>query len=327
MRHAPLVRLHDLAELLQQREGLTLREIADRMKVSDRTAQRLLRALEQAGYTLEYSHRDRAKVYRVKARKSLHQVGISTLTMVVLFLCRAVFGFLRGTGFKEDLDEFFARLERTLSYKDLVLSRALDRKLYDYDEMPHLYEGRAEQIDVIVNGLLREERILLTHAGLDGGKTPTSFELYTLLVYKKGLYLVGMSKPDGGMHRLALDEVIDVERQRGDKFSYPRSYHPKDFLGEPFGIRRGKRERVELQFVARVAKYVKRRRIHATQEFIEEADGSLRLVMTPEGLDQLDSFVLEYRDNVEVIEPTWFREEIMRQVVRIGAIYGLKLVS
>jgi predicted DNA-binding transcriptional regulator YafY len=326
MRHAPLVRLHDLAELLQ-REELTRLEIADRMKVSDRTAQRLLRALEQAGYTLEHSFRDRTQVYRIKAKKGLHQVGISTLTMVVLFLCRAVFGFLRGTGFKEDLDEFFDRLERTLSYKDLVLSRSLDRKLYDYDEMPHVYEGRSEQIDVLVNGLLREERVLLTHAGLDGGKTPTLFEVYTLLVYKKGLYLIGMSKPDGAMHRLALDEVIDVERQRGDRFRYPGRYHPRDFLGEPFGIRRGKRERVELKFAAHVAKYVKRRRIHMTQKLIDEPDGSLRLVMTPEGLDQLDSFVLEYRDNVEVIEPAWFREEIMRQVVRIGAIYGLKLAS
>ncbi len=47
--------------------------------------------------------------------------------------------------------------------------------------------------------------------------------------------------------------------------------------------------------------------------------------MTPEGFDQLDSFVLEYRANVEVLEPAWFREEITRQVIRIGALYGLRL--
>ena len=117
-----------------------------------------------------------------------------------------------------------------------------------------------------------------------------------------------------------------MERLRGDRFKYPKSYHPRTFLGEPFGIRRGKREKVVLRFVPAVVKYVKRRRVHPTQKLIDEPDGSLRLEMTPEGLDQLDSFVLEYRDNVEVLEPAWFREEIKRQVTRIGAIYGLRLV-
>jgi predicted DNA-binding transcriptional regulator YafY len=325
MRHQRLVLLHDLADLLQSRDGLTRDEISRRLAISDSTAKRLLKALEQAGYTLEYSHQDRAKVYRIKGRKALQAIGIPTMTMAVLFLCRSVFGFLRGTGLSEDLDDFFARIERTLSHKDLVLSRSLDRKLYDWDEMPHVYEGRAEHIDVLVNALLREEKVALAHAGIDGGKASVVFELYTLLVYKKGIYLVGKRADDGSMHRLALDEVIDVDRLRGDRFQYPKDYHPRRFLGEPFGIRRGEREKVVLRFVPAVAKYVKRRRIHPSQKLIDLPDGSLLLEMTPEGFDQLDSWVLEYRDNVEVLEPAWFREEIARQVTRIGAIYGLKL--
>jgi proteasome accessory factor B len=326
MRHSPLVRLLDLVELLQHRDGLTLREITTRMKISERTAQRLISAVEQAGYAVEISYRKRKKVYSIKGKERLSAVGISTLTMVVLFLCRAVFGFLRGTGFKEDLDEFFGRIERLLSYKDLVLSRSLDRKLYDADEMPHVYEGRAEQIDVILNGLLKEERVLLTHEALGGGAEATAFEIYTLLVYKKGLYLIGRRTDDGTMHRLSLDEVIDVERRRGDHFEYPKDYEPKRYLGQPFGIRRGKTEKVVLRFLPRAAKYVKRRAIHPTRKFIDQPDGGLTVEMTPEGLDQLDSFVFEYRDNVEVLEPAWFREEIKRQVVSIGKIYGLRLV-
>jgi predicted DNA-binding transcriptional regulator YafY len=326
MRHAPLVRLHDLVTLLQERDGLTLRGICTRMKVSRRSAFRFIDALKDAGYTLEIGHKNRANVYRIAKKQDLAAVGISTQTMAVLFLCRAVFGFLRGTGFNEDLDEFFERLERVLSYENLVLSRSLDRKLYDYDEMPHVYEGRAEQIDVLLNAVLKSERVLLTHGAFGGsGAEPVVVEAYTLLVYKKGLYVIARRIDDGTMHRLAIDDVIDVERRRGDKFAYPKSYSPRAFLGEPFGIRRGKREKVVLRFAPAVAKYVKRRRIHATQKLIDEQDGALTVEMTPEGLDQLDSFVFEYRDNVEVLEPPSFRAEIVRQVVRIGAIYGLRL--
>ena len=116
-------------------------------------------------------------------------------------------------------------------------------------------------------------------------------------------------------------------RLRGERFEYPKSYHPRAFLGEPFGIRRGKKEKVVLRFSAKVAKYVKRRKLHPSQKLIDQEDGSLVVEMTPEGLDQLDSFVLEYRHHAEVLEPAGFREQMKRQIGRIAAVYGMTVAG
>jgi len=98
-----------------------------------------------------------------------------------------VFAFLTGTGFKEDLDE--ALLKR----KDLVAAQNLDRKIFDVNEAPHRYSGRVEDVNDIMTGLLREERLRVRHRRVVRGTKEFLVDPYTLLVYKKGLYLVPYS--------------------------------------------------------------------------------------------------------------------------------------
>src|SRR5262245_4954854 len=49
----------------------------------------------------------------------------------------------------------------------------------------------------------------------------------SLLVYKKGLYLVGLSHHHGEVRTFALDSFRAVEWLRGDSFQYPEGYRPE----------------------------------------------------------------------------------------------------
>ena len=68
---------------------------------------------------------------------------------VALLLSGRVFDFLKGTGFKEDLDDVFARLEAMLKRKDFVAARHLDRKIFAVNEAPQIYAERVEDINDI----------------------------------------------------------------------------------------------------------------------------------------------------------------------------------
>src|SRR4051794_8922684 len=70
-------------------------------------------------------------------------------------------------------------------------TKNLERKIFDVNEAPHLYADRVEHINDIVSALLREHQLSIVHER--HGTKPFVFEPYTLLVYKKGLYLVGFS--------------------------------------------------------------------------------------------------------------------------------------
>src|SRR6185503_3245966 len=165
-------------------EGVSIYDVAERFGVNPRTALRYLQALLCAGEPLYEELAGKRKVWRLMPTARRQSITLTTAQMIALFLSRRVFDFLAGTGFKEDLDDVFRKLEATLRRKDSLAVRNLDRKVFDVNEARHLYEGRIEDVNDIVTALLREDRLRVTHEGKSFVLEP-----YSLLVYKKGLYL------------------------------------------------------------------------------------------------------------------------------------------
>src|SRR5581483_1365179 len=169
-RYAPARRLGEVRALLNTGEGASVYDIAERFRVSVRTAIRYIRALQVSGEPLYEEVAGRRKVWRLMPSARQQTITLTTAQMVALFLSRRVFDFLAGTGFKEDLDEVFAKLEAQLKRKDFAAARNLDRKVFDVNEARHLYEGRVEDVGDIVTALLREDRLRVTHEGVSGGR-------------------------------------------------------------------------------------------------------------------------------------------------------------
>ncbi len=317
-RYGPAQRLHQLKTILGATGGVTVYDIAERFGVSVRTAIRYLRALELAGEPLTEETVGKRKVWRLHPGSRRETVSLTLQQMVTLFLSRRVFDFLQGTGFAESLDEIFEKLEATLRRREYD-TKNLERKLFDVNEAPHLYEGRMEHVDDIVTALLREQRLLITHDRM--GKEPFAFEPYTLLVYKKGLYLVGFSHLHQAVRTFALDSIRDAEWLRGETFEYPKDYHPSRVVEGNFGLfGGGERTRVRLLFAQRVARYVERRQWHPTQE-LTKTDRGLELTMQVTGTTELKTWVLGWGDQVEVLEPESLRDEVAAEHERAAAKY------
>src|SRR5512138_3437974 len=114
VRYAPAQRLHALRAFLNSANGASVYDIADKFGVSARTAIRYIEALRRAGEPLFDEMVGKRKVWRLMPTARTQTLTLSTLQMASLFLSRRVFDFLDGTGFKEDLDDVFAKLEATL---------------------------------------------------------------------------------------------------------------------------------------------------------------------------------------------------------------------
>jgi predicted DNA-binding transcriptional regulator YafY len=314
-RYAPAARLHELRTLLEGAEGITIYDVAERFAVNPRTALRYLQALSRAGEPLYEETSGKRKVWRLMPTARRQTITLTTAQMVALYLSRRVFDFLAGTGFKEDLDDVFAKLEATLRRKDFAAVRNLDRKVFDVNEARHLYEGRIEDVNDIMTALLREERLRVTQEGVSGRRKTFVLEPYTLLVYKKGLYLAGRSQGHGGEVRtFALDGFRQVEWLRGDKFEYPADFRPEQLTEGAFGLIRGKEEtRVRIWFDERVARYVQRRMWHPTQRFRKVADG-VEMTMEVRGTTEVVSWVLGFGRTARVLEPTGLREAVAKEL-------------
>jgi proteasome accessory factor B len=320
-RYAPARRLAEVRALLNSGEGASVYDVAERFRVSVRTAIRYIRALQVAGEPLYEEVVGRRKVWRLMASARQQTITLTTAQMVALFLSRRVFDFLAGTGFKEDLDEVFAKLEAQLRRKDFAAARNLDRKVFDVNEARHIYEGRIEDVNDIVTALLREERLRVTHDSVSAGKKTFVLEPYTLMVYKKGLYLVGLSQRHGEIRTFALDAFREVEWLRGDKFEYPADYRPEQVTEGAFGlIRASEVTRVRILFDAKVARYVERVLWHPTQRFRRTSAG-LEMTMQVRGTVEVLPWVLGFGGAAVVVEPAGLRQQIAGELVRAASPY------
>jgi len=325
--YAPAARLLEVRAALDSAEGLSAHDIAERFGVSLRTAIRYIDALRKAGEPLYDETVDKRKVWRLMPSARRQSITLTTSQMVALFLSRRVFDFLAGTGFKEDLDEVFEKLETTLKRKDFAAVRNLDRKVFDVNEARHLYEGRIEDVNDIMTALLREERLRVTHEGVSGGRKTFVLDPYTLLVYKKGLYLAGRSEGHGGEVRtFALDGFREVEWLRGVRFEYPPDYRPEQLTEGAFGLIRGEPARVRILFDPKVARYVQRRQWHPSQRF-RRVDGGIEMTMDLRGTTELVSWVLGFGDKARVLQPDGLRSAVEGELIRATRDGRLAAVS
>lgn len=290
---------------------MTVREIARALDISVRSAWRYVRSLQAQGEPVydEVGPDGKSKVFRLMASARRGTIKLTTGQMVTLSLCRQVFDFLDGTGFKEDLDDVFNVLGATLQSRNFVGVDNLDRKLFDVNEAPHVYDGRIDDINAIITALLREQKLRVKHAAVGRGRTAFVFDPYTLLVYQKGLYLVGHSHHHGELRRFALEKLRDIQWLRGQRFEYPDDYHPRQLVEGAFGLIDGELSDVRIFFAAEVAHLIKRRRWHPTQR-LRRVKGGITLSMKVHASVEVEAWILSYGEFARVERPTWLRERL-----------------
>lgn len=320
VRYFPSIRLAAVRNLLNSSGGATVYDIAERLDVSVRTAHRYLTALEESGEKIYDEMDGHRKVWRLMPSARSNMIRLTTSQMMSLYLSRRVFGFLEGTGFKEDLEEVFRGLEATLKRKDFVAARNLDRKLFDVNEAPYQYKGRMDDVNDIITALIRDERLLVTHTSISKGRKKFTIDPYTLVVYKKGLYLYAYSHHHQSPRTFGLDGFTSIDWQKGEGFVYPSSYEPKQEFRGAFGLIKGPKTRVQILFDESVRRFVERRKWHPNQK-LKKTDGGILFTAEIEGIRELETWVLGFGDKAEVLAPQTLRDSIAGQLARAHARY------
>lgn len=308
-------------DLLHSTGGLSVYEIAERLEINVMTARRYMRALEDLGVPIydEIGPDGKTKIWRVQPGDRRRSVEMSVAQMIALYLGRAMFEFLDGTGFKEDLDDVFERLSATLKSKRFTAVRNLERKLVALHEPRFLYDDQIDDVNDILTALLEEQKLRVVYRR----KNTRAFEIdpYTLFVHRGGLYLVGHSHKHAEVRTFAVDELRSVEWLRGQSFEYPKDYDPERMFANAFGVFTGDSELVRVRFRDReVCRRAQRRQWHPTQK-LRRVRGGLELTMRVCPSRALENWLLGFGDNVEVLAPPSLREAVAERLRTAVAMY------
>lgn len=317
-------RLCSLQERFKSGAKLTNQMIQESYGVNRRTANRDIADLVESGLVLEHETLGSGKrVWFVPQPAREIAVRYSLMDVMSLFMGRRLFDFMENTIMEESFKRVYQRIEEQLTYaNDLDNARKLAQKVYLVHEGPKKLPKRAVEIlDDCLSGLLREKKLRIGYRNSAGVLKRYLIHPYSLVAYKRGLYLVAKVEERNGERVFNLERITSAAWLKEQPFRYPRDYDPERFFEKSLFIVIGQPERVVLRFTATTEPFIKIRKFHKTQRLTKKRDGRLEMTLDVPVSFELVNWVLSFGPHVEAIGPPSLRDQVVDALSRTLAQY------
>lgn len=282
---------------LDRGEWVTVKRLAEELRVSERTVFRYLRTLESAGFPIWF---DREKGgYTFMEGYSLKKPGLTPEESLTLGLSRMV---MAGLG--DEWEKNLGKIEEKLAVHrgELPQHIVLTAGPLRADTVGHLR--------LIHEAMVAYRRIRMTYRALhSNAKTRRKVDPYYLFFEEGFWYLRGYCHLREEVRTFALDRMSSLTLLE-ERF-IPRGLDPEEELSGAFGtVVDGEPTEVVLRFDPELRPYLERRRWHGSQRERVLRDGRLELRFTVNGLEGIRPWILRWLPGVEVVSPKRLRTRI-----------------
>jgi predicted DNA-binding transcriptional regulator YafY len=312
MRHEKGARLLEMARLLaSSAEGMTLDEMAERLGVGRRTAERMRDAVWDMFPQMEAVDDPPSRRFRIPSGLDGLFQAPTPEELVALSAAAELMD-------RQGLAGRAASL-RSLEQKVLSATRASARRRLAPDLEALL---QAETIAVTAGPRPFEEAAVLSavREGLkslstlcfryEGGSTPgrTREVIPYGILFGRSNYLVAEEKGAGtGPRNWRLDRIFDVE-VTGSPGAPPEDFSLQAYADESFGIYQDDTHDVVLRILPEGREDALRWRFHARQRVEERGDGGVIVRFRASGMRELAWHLFTWGDKVEIVAPDALKE-------------------
>lgn len=322
----PLVRQWMLLRALSARHyGATVKEMAQEMRVSEKTIRRDLETFQTAGFPLEEITCERGlKKWRIDPEKTQPSLTFAFDEAVALYLSRRLMEPLAGTPFWDASQRAFRKIRASLGVEAL---RYIERFAGTFCQTmvgTSDYSKKAEIIDELMLGIEDRKTVFITYQSLQATEAVT-YDIYPLgLVYHRGsLYLVGWAPEHEEIRHWKVNRIEDAEVTEFP-FQPPEGFDLRDHLAGSFGIYQGENDGelcVKVRFSPQVARYVSESAWHHSQQLTPQRDGSLLAEFRLGTTEEVKRWLLGFGRHAVVLDPEELREEIVEELKDLLSSY------
>lgn len=243
-------------------------------------------------------------------KRDFSQAELDTLDEALIMLNR-----LNGTAGFDWVSEFIANFEDKLGRKKNTTP------VIGYEKNPFL--TGIENLSVLYNYIVNKQVLKISYQHFTQGEMVHIMHPYYLKQYNNRWFLFGITEQNKEvLTNLALDRIANIEL--ADTPYIPNtSFEFEEYFDDVVGVsvpRSGEPEKVVLKISEKQYPYIKTKPLHPSQA---ELDKDNRIIQLDVFLNwELESLILSYGDDIEVIEPISLRERIQKRVKNLLEIYN-----
>lgn len=243
-------------------------------------------------------------------KRDFSQAELDTLDEALIMLNR-----LNGTAGFDWVSEFIANFEDKLGRKKNTTP------VIGYEKNPFL--TGIENLSVLYNYIVNKQVLKISYQHFTQGEMVHIMHPYYLKQYNNRWFLFGITEQNKEvLTNLALDRIANIEL--ADTPYIPNtSFDFEEYFDDVVGVsvpRSGEPEKVVLKISEKQYPYIKTKPLHPSQA---ELDKDNRIIQLDVFLNwELESLILSYGDDIEVIEPISLRERIQKRINNLLEIYN-----
>ncbi len=319
-------RLFTILTAIQCNESCTIEELAALTGTSRRSLFRDLKVLQELGLRIEwdsYNKRYAFGGYRFSSQKSLTE-------QQAFMICLAVSKYeAHTTGHALiSLQEAAEQLCETFDEKITAVCHKYKSRIL-FSSCPYSYEQTSDKILLALLSAIDRKRVI--QITLQNSEDEPSVEMVEVcpfyLIEDRHQWYLGVKLCDNEECRIiAIHDILSFRvLDRG--FTVTNSSLPQRVSRKWSMEDEGEMYSVKVRFCSSISRRVSGICWHSSQKHHVLEDGSAVLAFEVEGLDGIESWILGFGPDAEVIEPAVLRERIRARLAQMQKIYALKRPS
>lgn len=321
-RNAEVIRQWSILRDLEASRRLTIDDLASRTGVTTRTIRRDLEALQSAGFPLFDETYEGKKYWTLEHRafKRLDDTGFTLAELSALYFSRTLVECLSATPFQRDVRGAFEKLAAALTPGMRVFLDRLPLVIQAKAEPgSHPASARGKEVSQLLDATLNHRRVTMRYHSFSSNREKEYFvEPYRVVFAQGALYVVAFVPEYKEQRTFAVDRIrsLSVSEEKFEPVELE-----EDAFAHSLGVHQGPPERIEILFDPQIARYVKERVWHGSQQIQDEPDGSARLTLDVSNDWSLRSWILGFGPLARVISPASLASQIVEEVESVRRRY------
>ena len=317
----PLLRMVRIHDLLSAGRHPNCSLVAREFEVSTKTIQRDVDFMrDQLLLPIDYDRVRHGFAY-TRAVAQFPLITVSEGELVALLVAQKAVEQYRGTSFEKPLHTAFQKLVSSLGDEANVSLHELSEAVsFHYAGVPH---GQIKVFEALAAAVMTNQLVEFDYFSLRARKPERRrVAPYHLACITNQWYLIARDQDREDIRTFALTRVGSVTKLK-ISFERPADFSvSRMFSGSFAAFETGETERVRIRFGAAAARLVSERQWHKSQQIRSLGQAGIELTMEVGIAPDLESWILGWGDQAEVIEPVALRKRIAETVRSMSAKYG-----